>query len=308
MDFPCIDTTAASGMPFWKRFLLGGYYHATLPARIGRAHARVRAGMAPVMIVFYHRVADDAINDWTMPTPVFRRQLAYLRTHFDVVSLEEAQRRIRIGANSRPTVSITFDDGYADNCHHAIPLLVKDGIPCTYFVSTRYVLDRTPFPHDVTAGRPLAPNTVEQLRAMSDAGIEIGAHTRTHADLGRVHNPRRLREEIIDAKNELCAAVGRPIRYFAFPFGLHANLNREAFAMARDAGYLAVCSAYGGYNFPGDDPFHLQRIHADVEMIRLKNWLSVDPRKQRNARRFEYEPKSARPEPFGPRSKGATVR
>ena len=45
---------------------------------------------------------------------------------------------------------------------------------------------------------------------------------------------------------------------------------RPAFRVAYEAGYDGVCSAYGGYNFPGDDPFHLRRIHADPEFIRLQ--------------------------------------
>ena len=51
-------------------------------------------------------------------------------------------------------------------------------------------------------------------------------------------------------------------------------------------GYAGVCSAYGGFNFPGDDPFHLQRIHADDDLIRLKNWVTVDPRKLQETRQF----------------------
>ena len=58
--------------------------------------------------------------------------------------------------------------------------------------------------------------------------------------------------------------------------------------MAKKAGYAGVCSAYGGYNFPGDDPFHLQRIAGDGTMIRLKNWVTLDPRKLRTPR-FVYE-------------------
>ena len=43
-----------------------------------------------------------------------------------------------------------------------------------------------------------------------------------------------------------------------------------------------VCSAYGDYNFPGDDPFHIRRIHVD-DMLRLKNWGTIDPRRLRPA-------------------------
>ena len=76
------------------------------------------------------------------------------------------------------------------------------------------------------------------------------------------------------------SGVGRQVaQEFAFPFGQYVNLSSEAFRLAWEAGYEGVCSAYGGYNFPGDDPFHLQRIHVDDDMIRLKNRATVDPRK-----------------------------
>ncbi|HQU46617.1 MAG TPA: polysaccharide deacetylase family protein, partial [Pirellulales bacterium] len=100
------------------------------------------------------------------------------------------------------------------------------------------------------------------------AGIEIGAHTRTHCDLGRINDADILHNEVAVAGRELAAAIGRPVRYFAFPYGQYANLNQLAFQTAHQAGYEAICSAYGGYNFPGDDAFHLQRIHADDDMVR----------------------------------------
>ena len=57
--------------------------------------------------------------------------------------------------------------------------------------------------------------------------------------------------------------------------------------MAYEAGYRGVCSAYGGYNFPGDDPFHLKRFHADEQFIRFKNWMTIDPRKLRMHEDFD---------------------
>ncbi len=122
---------------------------------------------------------------------------------------------------------------------------------------------------------------------MAAAGVEIGAHGYTHADLGAVADRGLLRREIVAAKERLQTAVGRPVRYFAFPYGQHANLSPAAFELAEEAGYAGVCSAYGGFNFPGDDPFHLQRIVVDGVMIRLKNWVTMDPRKLHTPR-FEY--------------------
>ena len=64
--------------------------------------------------------------------------------------------------------------------------------------------------------------------------------------------------------------------------------DEKAFRPAREAGYAGVGSAYGGYNFPGHDAFHLQRIGGEGPTVRLKNWLTLDPLKQRRIRRFEY--------------------
>jgi peptidoglycan/xylan/chitin deacetylase (PgdA/CDA1 family) len=184
-------------------------------------------------------------------------------------------------------VSITFDDGYADNCQQAIPLLLKEKIPCTYFVSNRQIFDGVPFPHDKAAGLRVPSNSIEELRQMAADGIEIGAHTRTHCDLAKIQDSNLLYDEVVTAGEELQAALRRPVRYFAFPFGQYANLNRTVFHMAYEHGYDGICSAYGGYNFPGDDAFHLQRIPADYSLLRLKNWTTLDPRKK--VRRFEYE-------------------
>ncbi len=122
---------------------------------------------------------------------------------------------------------------------------------------------------------------------MADAGVEIGAHTRTHADLGRLHNPRELHDEVVGSGRDLQHVIGQPVRYFAFPYGQPKNMSAAVFQLAREHGYEGVCSAYGGYNFPGDDPFHLQRIYPD-NMLRLKNWLTVDPRKTCHPYRYDY--------------------
>ncbi len=276
-------------MPVWKQLLLNLYYYGSYPARASR-NARLQArGRAPVMVLFYHRIADEHPNPWTTSARAFTRQIRWLSRHLEIVSLAEAQRRLRSGRIDRPCVAITFDDGYADNCRAALPLLIERRIPCTYFVSTRHILQGLPFPHDVARGFPLAPNTPKQICELARAGVEIGAHTRTHADLGRLTDKDRLYEEIVVGRHELQELTGQPIRYFAFPYGQHANLSGDAFRMAQAAGYEGICSAYGGFNFPGNDPFHLQRIHVDDDLIRLKNWTTIDPRKLRSIARYEYQ-------------------
>ena len=276
-------------MTISRHIALRAYYYGTWPYRRWAFKQAAARGQIPISILFYHRVADYSPNDWTISNERFKRQVRWLQRNFDLISLEEAQRRLRERASARPAVCLTFDDGYADNCTHALPLLADAGIPCTYFVSSRFVQDQRPFPHDVIRNQPLAPNTIDQLRGLVRAGIEIGAHTRTHLNLASVTDPSQLRDEIVAPRSELEAWLDCTVRYFAFPYGQLQDISQLAMRVARDAGYQGVCSAYGGYNMPTADPFHLRRIHGDPLMIRIKNWLTIDPRQPAIVRRLEQK-------------------
>ncbi len=277
-------------MPFWKQLLLQLYYHGTYPARACRYWREASRDQVPLVVLYYHRIADDRANPWTTSTRTFRRQIQWLSERFHLISLDETQQRIRHGFNSETCVSITFDDGYADNCREAIPLLVKERIPCTYFVTLHNVRTQEPFSHDLVMGNRFLPNSLEQLRAMAAAGIEIGSHAYTHIDLGAISDPRLLGYEVVNAGEELQAAIGRRVRYFAFPYGQPAHLPPAAFELARQAGYAGVCSAFGGMNHPGDDAFHLRRIPVDDNLISLKNRVTPDPWRGRSPT-FVYEEK-----------------
>lgn len=264
-----------------ERYCLAAYYWATLPYRQWMNWRTSRQGRAPISVVFYHRVADVVPNAWTISRDQFAAQMDWLRHHAEVISLTEARERLVRRRNNRPAVCLTFDDGYAENCEFAIPYLLKAGLPCTYFVTSHNTSAQVPFPHDVAAGFPLQPNTRQQIQDMSREGVEIGAHTRTHCDLGTVTHPARIYDEIVGSGEDLADWISRPVRYFAFPYGMPQNISLAALRVAREAGYQSVCSAYGGYNFPGQDPFQILRFHGDPDMWRFKNWIRIDQRKVR---------------------------
>ena len=265
------------------------YYHGTLAYRLWRLQRACAERRAPIGILVFHRVANDRANAWTTSIPAFTKAIRWLKDHVDLISLEESQRRIRSGMNDRVSACITFNDGYADNFRNAIPLLIEAGIACTYFVSVGPVVDGVPFEHDVVNGNRLAPNTIDQLRSLADTCVEIGAHTRTHPNLGQISNRERLIDEVVRARDDLARILDRRIRYFAFPFGRPANMTVETVQLARDAGYKAVCSAYGGYNLPGGDHFHLKRRCLDGSLLRIKNWVTVDPFRNRHFPEFTYD-------------------
>ena len=268
--------------------LIDLYRVATWPIRKWGYSQMKRSGTVPVYSIFYHRVADDNLNPWTIRCDKFQNQIDWMQDNFDIVDLQECQRRIDSGYNVRPTLSITFDDGYSENCDFALPMLVERRIPVTYFVTTHHTFNQRPFQHDVERTAPLTTNTIESLRALDLAGVEIAAHTRNHPDLAKVNSQEQLWDEVIKASRELGELIGRDVRYFAFPYGQYCNLNPRVFQLLREEGFLGVCSAYGGWNNIGGDSFHIQRIHGDPSISRMMNWLTYDPRIA-NVERYDYE-------------------
>ena len=229
------------------------------------------------------------MNGWSIQKRNFERQLDWMLKNTSTVSLDKVFDSQILGTRAEPMVAITFDDGYAENCEHAIPALIERSIPCTYFVATHFVETGTPFPHDVARGVRLRPNTIEEIKNLADQGVQIGAHSHTHRDLGRPLNATFLKAEITDVRKRLQDWTGQSIDYFAFPFGLKQNISQEAIDVVFESGFKCFVSAAGGINWPGQNATHLQRIHGDPGMATMKNWLTFDPRKIRAKSPIEFE-------------------
>lgn len=284
--------------PLLRETALQAYLHMTWRHRQQLTKRFSARKSFPGAVLFYHRVADCVTNSWSITTKNFIRHLDWLQLNFEFATLDETVAQQKLGTRERPTVHITFDDGYAENMEFAVPEMLKRAIPFTYFVTTRFVEHQVPFPHDVAHGQPLAPNTIDDIRCLSEAGIVIGAHSDSHLDFGRPIPRTELIREIVDVRKKLQDWTGQSIDYFAFPYGLPSNIAQPAIDVVFEAGYKAFVSAAGGFNFPGDDHRHLQRIHADPGMAALINWLTFDPRKTMRPSPIHYtysEPASSEP-------------
>jgi peptidoglycan/xylan/chitin deacetylase (PgdA/CDA1 family) len=90
-------------------------------------------------IIMYHGIIRSplVVSDWCfVDENIFKMQIEYLKRHFEIISLSEAVERLRNGGIKRPTTVITFDDGYRNNFDVAFPILYREKIPATIFLTT----------------------------------------------------------------------------------------------------------------------------------------------------------------------------
>jgi peptidoglycan/xylan/chitin deacetylase (PgdA/CDA1 family) len=123
-----------------------------------KLRSRLRRGRPRPMILMYHRVAAVHHDPWALAVTVdhFEEQIAHLKKHRRPMSMTELVSRLRADALPAEAVAITFDDGYRDNLIHAKPVLMKHGVPATFFIATGYTDGPSPFWWDELASMILA--------------------------------------------------------------------------------------------------------------------------------------------------------
>jgi len=185
-------------------------------------------------ILMYHRVSPTGaptMRRWRVTPAELEQQLAYLSSvGYRSVSLEAWRHAVatRRRLPGRP-IALTFDDGYADLERCALPLLRRYGFEPTLFVVTGCVGGVNAWDSAVESIPLMDWGT---LRRMAGQGVEIGAHTATHAALTALPDAAVI-SEIVGSRMELRRQLGQTPKLFAAPYGL------------RDAGIDALVGACG---------------------------------------------------------------
>lgn len=140
---------------------------ATLPTRFMPAPGKARG-----VVLTYHRIANVATDPQCLAvTPRnFADHLEVLRQWVDIVPLDQMSRTVPQIDHRRPTVAITFDDGYVDILSDATPLLARHDIPATVFVVSGHMDHQTEFWWDQLERLILLPESLPQTLTASVNG------------------------------------------------------------------------------------------------------------------------------------------
>jgi len=121
-------------------------FHSGLLALARQLRRRERA-----VILRYHAITDGgdvpyAAPDICLPVQALRLQMAFVKRAYRAVPFDELTQALRTGGPLPPrAIAMTFDDGYADNFHLAMPVLRALGLPALVYVATGGIDDGDPF-------------------------------------------------------------------------------------------------------------------------------------------------------------------
>ena len=232
---------------------------------------------APLCLAYHGvervRLRHDPYRLFTDPVAL-RRHIGRLRRWgYSFVTFAELARPAREGT-AAGRVALTFDDGFADNHSVLLPLLRDEGVPATVFVVSGHMGKPN---HAVPWRRNLHP---DEVLALAEGGVEIGAHTVDHTDLSTVGYDEAL-DQWRRSKQELEDLLGAPVETAAYPYG---RVSDDAVRACRDSGLLAACRTGGEGSW--DDPWNLPRQDMVNGATDLGLWLKRDDRYQRLVRTF----------------------
>lgn len=220
------------------------------PAIPAVADAATILNRTQVPVLCYHQIRDwlpsdsKTARDYIVPIAAFREQMKLLAdSGYHTILPEQLYEYLvkGIALPSKP-VMISYDDTRIDQYTVALPEMNKYDFKGVYFIMT------------VSLGRP-GYMTTAQVKRLSDEGHTIGSHTWDHKNV-KIYSPDDWVTQIQKPSQQLQKITGRPVNYFAYPFGLW---NKEAIAKLKDHEFKGVFQLSAKQD--QDDPlFSIRRI------------------------------------------------
>ncbi|HRP57554.1 polysaccharide deacetylase family protein [Agriterribacter sp.] len=172
-----------------------------------------------VPVLCYHQIREwrgnesRGVKDVVVPPAVFKSQLQLLAdSGYQTVLPDDLYAYLTTGKPlpAKP-IMLTYDDSDLDQYKIAAPEMKKHGFKGVFFIMT------------VSLGRSIYMNRA-QVKELSDEGHVIASHTWDHKNVKK-YKEDDWETQIVKPARQLEEITGRPVQYFAYPFGAW---NKEA--------------------------------------------------------------------------------
>lgn len=218
-----------------------------------------------VPILCYHQIREwrdtdsKTAQNYIVPVQTFRDQLKMLAdSGYHTILPDQLYAYLTTGAAlpSKP-VMLTFDDTDLEQYTVALPEMNKYGFKGVFFVMT------------VSIGRPHYMSKT-QIKDLADQGNVIGSHTWDHHNV-KQYQGQDWATQIEKPSKQLETITGKPVNYFAYPFGLW---NPQAIPQLKQRGMIAAFQLSGKRDL--NDPLHTIRriiVPGAWKPATLQSWI-----------------------------------
>ena len=217
------------------------------------------------IILLYHSVEKNASDyPYSVSLESFKAHLEILSDHFEIVSLEKLFNT----PNKTPRVALTFDDAYDDFHTTVFPILQEGRLSATVFVPTNFI-ESEHYLYISEDGKSHKHHlTWDQMRELQSSGlVEFGSHTHSHIDA--VLNFDNLKNDIHISIKTIEKELGKPPRYFAYPFG---TFNSATDKIVLSCGFEKIFTTQSNSVTDGDiqGRHDIQRSIESNDLFKLK--------------------------------------
>lgn len=213
-------------------------------------------------VLMYHSVTtrdDPPPSDFIVTASAFKAQLRHLKERgYRTPTVDELIDGRALVEPGRPSVMLTFDDGYLDNYTVALPLLLEHGFTATVFAIADFRRRENWWDAPPSRGCPLLEP--RQMREMQAHGIAFGSHGLSHRAMSSLSDAD-LTRELVDSRHRLEDLLGAPVRSLAYPYGVVCGRVKRA---AARAGYHAAFAVSSG-------PYSLRRDLYEIRRNVITN-------------------------------------
>jgi len=189
---------------------------ATTPGNTAAIMARKQ-----VPILCYHQIRDwratdkKVDKDYIIPVASFKEHMKMLAdSGYHTILPDQLYDYLTKGTPlpSKP-IMLTFDDTDLDQYEVARPEMKKYGFKGVFFIMT------------VSIGKVKHYMSSAQIKQLSDEGNVIASHTWNHTSFKKLSTPKDWETQLDKPTKKLEDITGKPVKYFAYPFGLWNTQN-----------------------------------------------------------------------------------
>ena len=216
-----------------------------------------------VTVLMYHRIDDDKYPSTSISLELFEEHIKYLvEANIKVLPITELSKYLKKEISlPNKTVFITIDDAYKSFFQNGFPILRKNKLPFSIFVSSNYVSksEKSDF------------MSWSMLREVSNNDGLILNHSKSHESLVGI-DIQTLKKEIEHNQIEIEKNIGKQPKIFSYPYGESSESVEE---VVKKLNYEIAFSQHSAPIHFNQNKYRLPRYALNDEFGSLKRFKMI---------------------------------